>query len=147
MIRKNDIVVRISHPLEGALLKGDRAIVSSIEDDQFMTLEGHVGQFMISNFRLDSLGNTETKPTLSDLESMERALSTIDHWNRTHPTIAMVSIEAHCAQDGGSTFCTGGDDFNDIGLMISHLGTLATSQERKSVLRHAMGLLQVELCE
>lgn len=146
MFRINDIVLRINQPIEGTLKKGQRAIVSELVDAKYMQLEGHVGNFLITNFRLDTLGvPIGTKATLSDLESMEQALVTIDKWNRTHPTVAMVSIEAFPAQDGGSVYSTGCDDFNNVSLMITHLGTLASSEERKSTLQRAMGLLQVEI--
>lgn len=146
MLRVNDIVVRISNPLEGGLRKGQRAVVTSLVDDKYMTLDGHAGQFLIANFRVDTLGSPcGAKATLSDLEAVEQALNTIDQWNRTHPTGSMISIEAHPAQDGGSTFFTSTEDFNDVSLMVEHLGTLASKEERKSTLRKAMGLLQVEL--
>lgn len=145
MFRKGDVVVRITTPTEGSVVKGTRAIVASVTDSQYMTLEGHHGQFMQVNFRPDSLGSSERKPTVSDLESMEHALQVIDNWNRTHPTAAMVSIQAYPAQDGGSVFMTTNNDYNSIEGVIKRLGELATSDEKKASLRKAIGLMQMEI--
>lgn len=145
MFRKNDVVVRLNNPVEGSVLKGARAIVKEVIDSQYMTLEGHHGQFLQSNFRIDSLGTHEENPTVSDLQAVEQALHVIDNWNRTHPTGAMISIEAHCTQDGGSTFLTATDDYNDIDRFIIALSSMANDEDKKSTLRRAMSLLGAEL--
>lgn len=144
MFRTHDVVVRLNNPIEGSLLKGERAIVKGVIDSEYMTLEGHAGQFLQSNFRLDSETST-TKQTVSDLEAVEDALHVIDNWNRTHPTGAMISIEAHCTQDGGSTFLTQASDSNDISEFITILSMMATDADKQSTLRRAMELIGAEI--
>lgn len=146
MFRKDDVVVRLSSSMEGDFKKGTRAIVKEIINDTEFTLEGHRGIYLQSSFRL--VGANETlreNRQVSDLESVENALNVIDAWNRTHPTGYMISIEAHPAQDGGSTFLTNTLDTNSVSQFMVELAKAASGEERKATLKKAMELMQLQM--
>lgn len=146
MYRKGDIVVRIVEPKEGNFKAGTRAIIKEILNDREFTLEGHDGTYCQSSFRLETLKDTTGEiRQVSDLESMEHALNVIDHWNRTHPTAYMVSIEAHPAQDGGSIFSTATADTNNVAQFVVELAQAASDTERKATLVKAMELMQLQV--
>lgn len=140
MFRKGDVVVRQNSPLEGSVVKGTVAVVKRIIDADYMTLEGHDGRYMQSHFRLNTQSNPERTVVGNDLESVENALRTIDNWNRTHPTPAMISIESGNAQDGGSIFVINdGYDSHNVSDIMVHLTKFMSDADRKA------GLLRMKL--
>lgn len=146
MYRSGDIVVRLTEPVEGEFRAGTRAIVKEVLNDKEFTLEGHVGIYLQSSFRPDTLVDSHGQIRhMSDLEAVENALNIIDNWNRTHPTAYMISIEAEPAQDGGSIFSTTSEDTNSIPQFMSYLAIAASDNERKATLRKAMDLMQLQL--
>lgn len=146
MYRSGDIVVRLTTPAEGNFKAGTRAIVDEVLNATEFTLEGHVGHYLQSSFRpanlVDSHGQIRQ---VSDLETVENALNVIDNWNKTHPTGYMISIEAHPAQDGGSTFLTDSTDSNSIPEFMASIAHAASDGERKATLKKAMELMQLQM--
>lgn len=142
-MRTGDIVVRITAPLEGNFTKGTRAIVKEVLNDREVTLEGHDGIFLQSSFKIERFSTQNRQ--VSDLESIEHALHTIDVWNRTHPTGLMISIEAYPAQDGGSLFHTDSFDANDIGSFVGHLLDYASKEDKAAMLERAAQALRFGL--
>jgi methionine synthase I (cobalamin-dependent) len=139
-MRPGDIVIRTVPTVEGNFQKGTRAIVKEVLNDREITLEGHQGIYLKSSFQLER--PFQQNGQVSDLESIEHALHTIDVWNRTHPTGLMISIEAYPAQDGGSLFHTDSFDSNDVSQMVNHLLDYASNLEKAAMLERAAAALR-----
>lgn len=83
---------------------GNCGFVEEVIDDVSFTLQGcGATPYLISSFVADS----EPVIAAPKVHELIQAVILIDTWNRTQPTGQMISIEAHCAQDGGSTFMVG----------------------------------------
>lgn len=145
MFRPSDTVVRINSPVEGGIKKGTKAIVATIIDETYMTLEGHEGQYRQSSFKLDTV--TRTKPTVSDLDSLTEALRVIDNWNRTHPTAMMIGVDPYPTQDGGMVVEVNGEGFNSPDTFYEYMSYYASKQDRKAALKRALTMMGAELEE
>lgn len=139
MFRKGDIAVRMVPSQEGGIAVGTRCIVKRVLNDREFTLEGMPGIYLQSSFQLDTEGENRQ---VSDLEQLEQALNILDHWNRTHPTALMVSVEAYPAQDGGSLFTTHGFDSNSIGELMGHLLAQGSNEAKAAFLERAAQALR-----
>lgn len=99
---------------------GNVAFVEKVIDEEQMTLQGCGGEvYRISSFIAE--GDVPA-PVAPEVHELIQALEVIDKWNRLKPTGQMISIEAHCAQDGGSVFLVGQSfDSNKVQDLFTHL--------------------------
>lgn len=143
-LHKGQLVVRTSGILEGPIKEGDKCIVKCIVDSQYMELEEYEGLYLRSNFKPveDYIVPKGRPDQMSSIEALETALKVLDHWNRTHTTSMMISVEAYPAQDGGSLFTTPTFDSNNIGTMIEHLLDYSSKEEKAAALERAAAALR-----
>lgn len=99
---------------------GSIAFVGESINEHLMTLMGCGGHSYNPNHFIAE--GELAQPVAPEVHELIQALHVIDKWNRLKPTSQMLSIEAHCAQDGGSTFIVGNAfDTNNAQELFNHL--------------------------
>lgn len=141
---KGQKVVRISENLAGGVVMGETYTIKYLIDDDTLALEEVDGEWSRSEFKDAATYVAPLKGNTVSLESLANALRIIDMWNRTQPTSLMVSIEAHPAQDGGSSFFTSTADSNDVDSFVADLLKYSSGREKARILRAAAALVEQE---